>query len=622
MLKNLVIILLGTAGASSLSSAQDAPPLQEITMTSPTLPSWDLTDFYTSPQDPKIQQDLDQSSQLVNRFVTSYQTQKDKSPLTQSDTLLQSIKDYEDIEDIMGKLMSFAFLNSATQLQNTQAQQFLQHIQEQITNQSSRLVFYSLDICKIEDATLDTGYETTPGLIKYKSWINNARLYKDHQLSEDQEKLMMEKSLTGGSAWNRLYDETLAGIKFDWMDEKIGISEIVDKLSDKDATIRAQAAQSMHDGLASQLTIFTMVTNVLAKDKEINDRWRKYPHPVASRNLANQVEDEVVDALATAVKGSYGNLTHRYYALKAKWLGKEKIEYWDRNAPLPATDNRTFGWDETKEIVHQAYSRFSPEMASIGQRFFDNPWIDVPAKPGKRSGAFAHPTVPSVHPYLMLNFQGRLRDVMTLAHELGHGVHQVLASDQGPLLADTPLTIAETASVFGEMLTFQSLLQQCTSPEQKRHMIAAKVEDMLNTVVRQIAFFEFEKQVHTRRRDGELSAIDLGEIWIQTQRDALGEAVNLDDRVTPYWAYISHFIHSPFYVYAYAFGDCLVNSLYAVYQQGHPGFAEKYIELLRAGGSKRYPELLAPFGLDAKDPAFWSRGLDMISGMIDQLEEL
>ncbi|MBX3457334.1 MAG: M3 family oligoendopeptidase [Candidatus Paracaedibacteraceae bacterium] len=586
-------------------------------MTLANLPRWDLTDFYKNTQDPTIQRDLNTTKDKVSKFVENY-----AGKLTSGQSILSAIKDYEVIEDLMAKLMSYAFLNSTTQLKEAEPQQFLQHIQEQITNLATPLVFFNLEVSKLDDAVLTQGYADMPDLKRYQSWLDNVRLYKDHQLSEDQERLMMEKALTGRSAWNRLYDETLAGIQFDWRGDKIGISEIVDKLSDKDAKIREEAAQSMSAGLKTQLSIFTMVTNVLAKDKEIDDRWRKYSHAVASRNLANQVEDEVVEALAIAVKESYKDLTHRYYALKAKWLGRDKIEYWDRNAPLPSADDRTIAWDEAKKTVYEAYHRFSPELAEIGQRFFDNPWIDVPAKPGKRSGAFAHPTTPSVHPYLMLNYQGKLRDVMTLAHELGHGVHQVLASDQGPLLADTPLTLAETASVFGEMLTFRSLLEGCSTRDQRRNLMAAKVEDMLNTVVRQIAFFEFEKRVHDMRRQKELTADDLGNIWMETQREALGNAVNLDESIRPYWSYISHFIHAPFYVYAYAFGDCLVNSLYAVYQQGHPKFAEKYLDLLRAGGSKRYPELLAPFGLDAKDPAFWSQGLSMISGMIDELEQL
>ncbi len=586
-------------------------------MTLSNLPTWDLTDFYQNTQDPLIQQDLSTLKSKVTHFVDLYASQ-----LTSGHLILSAIKDYEVIEDLMAKLMSYAFLNSTTQLKEAEPQQFLQHIQEQLTNLATPLVFFNLELSKLDEAILTQGYKDVPELVRYQSWLTNVRLYRDHQLSEDQERLMMEKALTGRSAWNRLYDETLAGIQFDWHGDKIGISEIVDKLSDKDAKVREEAAKSMSVGLTSQLPIFTMVTNVLAKDKEIDDRWRHYTHAVASRNLANQVEDEVVDALATAVKGAYKNLTHRYYALKAKWLGLDRIEYWDRNAPLPSADDRAIAWDEAKKTVYDAYHRFSPELAEVGQQFFDNAWIDVPAKSGKRSGAFAHPTTPSIHPYLMLNYQGKLRDVMTLAHELGHGVHQVLAADQGPLLADTPLTLAETASVFGEMLTFRSLLENCSTNDQRRNLMASKVEDMLNTVVRQIAFFDFEKRVHAMRRQKELTSDDLGDIWMETQREALGDAVHLDESIRSYWAYISHFIHAPFYVYAYAFGDCLVNSLYAVYQQGHPKFAEKYLDLLRAGGSKRYPELLAPFGLDAKDPAFWNQGLSMISGMIDELEHL
>ncbi|MBX3487067.1 MAG: M3 family oligoendopeptidase [Candidatus Paracaedibacteraceae bacterium] len=586
-------------------------------MTLSNLPTWDLTDFYQNTQDPLIQKDLSLLKSKVTHFVDVYAGQ-----LTSGQAILSAIKDYEAIEDLMAKLMSYAFLNSTTQLKEAEPQQFLQHIQEQLTNLATPLVFFNLELSKLDEAILSQGYKEVPALARYQSWLTNVRLYRDHQLSEDQERLMMEKALTGRSAWNRLYDETLAGIQFDWHGDKIGISEIVDKLSDKDAKIREEAAKSMSVGLTSQLPIFTIVTNVLAKDKEIDDRWRHYPHAVASRNLANQVEDEVVDALATAVKGAYKNLTHRYYALKAKWLGLDRIEYWDRNAPLPSADDRAIAWDEAKKTVYDAYHCFSPELAEVGQRFFDNAWIDVPAKPGKRSGAFAHPTTPSVHPYLMLNYQGKLRDVMTLAHELGHGVHQVLAASQGPLLADTPLTLAETASVFGEMLTFRSLLENCSTNDQRRNLMASKVEDMLNTVVRQIAFFDFEKRVHAMRRQKELTSDDLGDIWMETQREALGDAVHLDESIRPYWSYISHFIHAPFYVYAYAFGDCLVNSLYAVYQQGHPKFAEKYLDLLRAGGSKRYPDLLAPFGLDAKDPAFWNQGLSMISGMIDELERL
>lgn len=585
------------------------------------LPSWDLTDFYQSPQDSQIEEDLKILKTQCESFATTYTNQFTE---TQCDgaLLAQAIGQFEVSQQLMGKLMSYAFLNSTTQVDQPEAQQLLQKIKEQITSLATNLIFFSLDINKIDEDQLQKAYAATPALAKYKSWIDTQRLQKDHQLSPDLEKLMMEKSLTGDSAWIRLYDETLEGIRFKFEGKKLPLSEILDKLSHRDPAVRKDAALSLSEGLKSRLSEFALVTNTLAKDKETDDTWRKFPTPVSARNLENQIEDEVVEALRIAVKAAYSSLSHRYYALKAKWLGLDRLEYWDRNSPLPEAPDQNISWADAKEIVYNAYHEFSPELATVGKRFFDNAWIDVPAKPGKRSGAFAHPTVPNIHPYLMLNYQGKLRDVMTLAHELGHGVHQVLASDQGYLLSQTPLTIAETASVFGEMLTFRALLKQTESPAQRRSLIAAKVEDMLNTVVRQIAFFDFEKQVHDQRRKGELSADQLGEIWMTTQREALGDAVNLDPAITPYWSYISHFVHAPFYVYSYAFGDCLVNSLYSVYQQGHADFESKYLALLKAGGSKRYPELLAPFGLDAKDPQFWASGLRVITDLIDELEKL
>lgn len=605
-------------------SSQSLP--QKDNTLSEQLPSWDLSDFYASPhQDPKIETDLKALSDRCQDFVGTYHGKINLSPETSADEanfLAQSIENLEKIEELMGKLMSYAFLNFTTQIDQPAAQQFYQKIQEAVTQQSAHLIFITLDLNKLEEDRLQKAYGFSAALKRYKPWIDVLRLYKDHQLSPDLEKLFMEKSLTSSTAWNRLYDETLEGIEFDFQENKLALSEILDRLSHKDPLIRKEAAQSLSQGLLSRLPIFTLITNTLIKDKEIEDTWRQYPHPVSSRNLANQVEDDVVEALSQAVKQAYPQLSHRYYALKAKWFGVSQLAYWDRNAPLPESDDVTISWPEAKEIVYNAYHRFSPELADLGQHFFDNAWIDVPAKAGKRSGAFAHPTVPSVHPYLMLNYQGKLRDVTTLAHELGHGVHQMLASKQGYILSQTPLTLAETASVFGEMLTFRALLVKTKSPSQRRSLIAAKVEDMLNTVVRQCAFFEFEKRVHTQRKSGELSAEQLGDIWMETQGEALGPAVHLDPLIRPYWSYISHFIHSPFYVYAYAFGDCLVNSLYSLYQSGHPDFVSKYMDLLRAGGSKRYPELLAPFGLNATDPQFWAQGLTVISQLIDELEDI
>jgi oligoendopeptidase F len=370
------------------------------------------------------------------------------------------------------------------------------------------------------------------------------------------------------------------------------------------------------------LRTFTLIANTLAKDKEISDRWRGFADIADARHLANRVEREVVEALVTAVREAYPRLSHRYYALKARWFGKKRLPYWDRNAPLPDLPARAIPWLEAKDTVLSAYRAFSPEMAKIAERFFAERWIDAPVRSGKAPGAFSNPTVPSSHPFILLNYQGKPRDVMTLAHELGHGVHQVLAAPNGALMAPTPLTLAETASVFGEMLTFRKLLADSRNQKERKAMLAAKVEDMINTVVRQIAFYTFERAVHSERRNGELTAAQIGALWLDVQRESLGPAIELKPGYETFWCYIPHFIHSPFYVYAYAFGDCLVNSLYAVYENAAQGFAERYLAMLAAGGTKHHSELLAPFGLDARDPAFWQGGLRVIERMIVELESL
>jgi oligoendopeptidase F len=425
--------------------------------------------------------------------------------------------------------------------------------------------------------------------------------------------------VTGQSAWSRLFDETVAGMRISVADQSLTVNAALEKLSAPDRSIRQAAGKAIGEAFNDRIRLFSLITNTKAKDKEIIDRRRKYARPGSYRNRSNMVEDEVVDALVTAVVDAYPRLSHRYYTMKAKWLGLPKLQHFDRNAPLPGDDDRKISWHDAREQVLGSYGAFSPDLARIGQQFFDKPWIDVPPREGKAGGAFSHPTVPSAHPYLLLNYHGRTRDVMTLAHELGHGVHQVLAGGQGYLMASTPLTLAETASVFGEMLTFQGLLKSA-SPEQRRFMLASKVEDMLNTVVRQIAFYRFETKVHDERRTGELLPDRIGDIWREVQTESLGPAFDFSPEYNVFWAYVPHFVHSPFYVYAYAFGDCLVNALYSVFQSGHPGFQAKYLDMLRAGGTRRHKELLAPFGLDASDPAFWTKGLNVISGFIDELE--
>jgi oligoendopeptidase F len=580
------------------------------------LPTWDLSHLYSSPTDTKLRSDMKDAHDRANAFATSYQG---KIKELDGAGFAQSIVEYEELEDILGRVVSYAQLLFAGDNGDAAIAQFYQNIQEEVTTLSSKILFFTLEINMLEDDQLDVIFKDK-GAAKYRSWIMDVRVYRPHQLSEEMERLLHEKSVSGKRAWNRLYDETMAALRFPFRGEDLTISDILDKLSSKDGQIRKEAAKSFGAVLGENIRLFSLITNTLAKDKSIEDQWRKLERPISSRNLSNLVEDEVVDALVSSVKESYGDLAHRYYALKAKWFGVEKMDYWDRNAPLPEDDDRKIPWAEAKETVLKAYRTFNPQMGEIGLRFFDENWIDVPPRQGKDSGAFAHPVTSSAHPYILLNYHGKTRDVMTLAHELGHGVHQVLAAKQGPLMAGTPLTLAETASVFGEMLTFRSLLDNESDPKVRRIMLAGKVEDMLNTVVRQVAFCDFELRVHSERKEGELTAERIGEIWLEVQRESLGPVFNFDDEYKHYWSYIPHFIHTPFYVYAYAFGDCLVNSLYDVFQTGHEGFQEKYLDMLRAGGTKRHKELLAPFGLDASDPDFWKRGLRVVSGFIDELE--
>ena len=580
------------------------------------LPTWNLDDLYSSPEDANLEADLAVAQNESDAFKKNYEGQLSK---ISGSEIAVAIAGYESILDKLYKVMSYAQLLLASDMGNASVGRFYQTLQERITDITATTLFFSLELNQIDDDRLASQLEDK-ALQAFKPWIDETRVLRPHQLPDELEKLLHEKSVTGRTAWSRLFDETMADIRFNVAGEELTMSDTLNQMTDPVGETRKVAARALSKGLSDQGRVLSLITNTLAKDKEIEDGWRKFRSPMASRNLANQVEDEVVEALVAAVRESYGDLSHRYYAMKAKWFGQEKLNWWDRNAPLLGADSQVFSWDQAKGTVLSAYRGFAPQMAQIAERFFDERWIDAPPRPGKNSGAFAHPTVSSVHPYVLLNFHGKTRDVMTLAHELGHGVHQVLAAPHGTLMSNTPLTLAETASVFGEMLTFQSLLKGEPDPKRKRIMLAGKVEDMMNTVVRQIAFHEFERQVHAERPKGELSMNTLAEIWIKTQRESLGDAINFDDAYKPLWGYIPHFIHSPFYVYAYAFGDCLVNSLYSVFKDGHTGFQDKYFEMLKSGGTKRHKELLAPFGLDATDPKFWKRGLSVISGFIDELE--
>ncbi|MEO8882105.1 MAG: M3 family oligoendopeptidase [Devosia sp.] len=583
------------------------------------LPEWDLSDLYPGRDSAALKADLEKAKADAKAFEADYKGKLDG--LAKSGGLVAAIKRLEALGDLTGKLASFAYLQYAQQTTDPDRAKFLGDLSQALTDLSTGLIFFELELNRIDEAVLDKAFAADPALAHYKPWFTEVRKAKPYQLEDRVEELFHEKSTTGASAWNRLFDETMAGLKFEVEGETLGIESTLHLLSDRDEKKREAAFHGLSTTLTDNSRLFTQITNVLAKDKDISDRWHGFSDIADSRHLANSVEREVVDALQVAVRDAYPRLSHRYYAMKAKWFGKDQLNAWDRNAPLPTADDRLFDWESAKTTVLEAYGRFSPKLAEVAQPFFDSGWIDAPVRDGKSPGAFAHPTVPSAHPYLMLNYRGKARDVMTLAHELGHGVHQRLAAPQGALMAPTPLTLAETASVFGEMLTFRSLLDAAETPKQRFALLSSKVEDMLNTVVRQIAFYTFERDVHTARKQGELRTEQLNEIWLDVSRESLGPAIKLNEGYGIFWSYIPHFIHSPFYVYAYAFGDCLVNSLYAQYEKASDGFAERYFELLKAGGSKHHSELLKPFGLDARDPKFWSLGLSMIERLIDELEK-
>ena len=606
--------------AFSLDAAASAPPAPPDLGA---LPEWRLQDLYEGMDSPRFAADLERAEQEAKLFAAAYRGKiaEIAAEPDAGETLAVAVKAYESLQDLTGRIMAYASLLYASDTSNPAIAKFYGDAQERVTALAGDLLFFELELNRLDDSKL-TGAMAAPALGHYRPWLEDIRKEKPHQLADDLERLFLDKSVSAAAAWNRLFDDTMAALRFDFEGESLTLEPLLGKLMDPDAKIRETAANALAATLGANLRLFTLITNTLAKDKETSDRWRKFKDVADSRHLANRVEPEVVEALVAAVTEGYPRLSHRYYALKARWFGKAQLDHWDRNAPLPNAPRRVYKWETARDMVLGAYGAFSPRMADIARRFFDEGWIDAPVRPGKAPGAFAHPTTPSAHPYILVNFLGKARDVTTLAHELGHGVHQVLAGVNGPLMAPTPLTLAETASVFGEMLTFRSMLTTNTDLTERKAMLAAKVEDMLNTVARQIAFYKFERLVHLERRKGELTTEQISQLWMNTQSESLGPAIALRPGYETYWAYIGHFIHSPFYVYAYAFGDCLVNSLYGVYERSSDGFAERYLSMLAAGGSKSYSELLAPFGLDAKDPGFWKIGLSVIERMISELETM
>ncbi|MCB5198535.1 M3 family oligoendopeptidase [Loktanella sp. TSTF-M6] len=583
------------------------------------LPEWDLTHLYPATDSAEIKRDLDWLEDACTRFAADFE-----GKLADLDAagLLEAVQRDEKINEIAGRIMSYAGLRYYQITTDNDRAKFMADMQDRITTYTTPLVFYGLEFNRLPDDHLDTLLAQNEELRRYKPVFDRMRAMRPHQLSDELEKFLHDQSTVGAAAWNRLFDETMAALTFVVDAEELSLESTLNLLTDSDRSKREAAAMALSDVFAQNVKLFARIHNTLAKEKEIEDRWRKMPTPQTGRHLSNHVEPEVVEALRNAVVAAYPRLSHRYYALKARWLGLERMETWDRNAPLPREDERLVGWDEAQQTVLDAYAGFSPDMADLAKPFFTEGWIDAAVKPGKAPGAFAHPTVTTVHPYVMLNYLGKPRDVMTLAHELGHGVHQRLAAGQGELLSSTPLTLAETASVFGEMLTFRKLLDGAKTPAERKVLLAGKVEDMINTVVRQIAFYDFECKLHAARAGGELTPDDINALWMSVQAESLGPVFDFHEGYETFWSYIPHFVHSPFYVYAYAFGDGLVNALYAVYEEGDPDFQAKYFDMLKAGGSKHHKELLEPFGLDASDPAFWDKGLSMIESMIDELEAM
>ncbi len=583
------------------------------------LPAWDLSDLYKGIKDPQIKKDLSEYKKKAADFAKKY---KGKLAELDAQKIYNALVEYEHLETLGTVLGEFAYLNMCTQMKNGEAMAFYQNTSEALTEYAKPLVFFTLEINQLPDKKIKEWLKDDK-VGFYRPWFERVLRFKKHELSEEVEEVLLEKSVTSSSAWVRLYEEQSSRLKFTIDGKEYNDAEISKLLQDKDAKTREKAGKELNRVSKENSPLFTFIYNMVIKDKLIEDNKRKYKKPVSERNLSENVSDEVVDALAETIKKNYKNISHRFYKLKAKWLGVDKIEYWDRNAPLPFSADLHYSWQEAVDTVLNAYKEFSPELYETALPFFENAWIDVPPRDGKRSGAFAAGTSSVKHPYLLLNFVGKENDVLTLAHELGHGCHMRLRQKNGDLNETSRMTSEEVASVFGEMITFQSLLRNIKDDKTKLCLIASKVNDMINTAFRQIAFHFFESKAHEERKSGELSEARLAEIWLEVQKDVLGPYVNVDENSAYIWLQVGHFFFLPFYVYAYSFADCLVNSLYQVSQDGSvKDFPKKYLQMLEKTAITDYDKLLKPFGLNPNDPKFWNMGLKLISGYIDELEKL
>ena len=583
------------------------------------MPAWDLSDLYKGIDDPQIDKDLQKYRHSALQFAKKYKGRLEK---LSADEFMQLIKNIEKRARISGRLGGFAYLNMVTQMKNGKAVAFYQNIEEKITEYAKPMIFFSLEFNQLPQEKINKWLQDKRVKF-YKPWIKRLRKFKDYELSEKEEELLVEKSLTSGDAWVRLYEEHSSRLVFTVDGKEYNDAELSKLLLDKDATMRLKAGKEMNRVLFANSHLFTFIYNMIMKDKEIEDKKRGFKTPVSERNLSEDVSDKSVEILTQTVKKHYRDIAHRFYKLKAKWLGVEKINYWDRNAPLPFSTDKHYTWEEAVKTVLDAYKEFSPRLYNIAKDFFDKNWIDVPPRDGKRSGAFCSSPLKSGHPYLMLNFSGKQNDVLTLAHELGHGCHHQLRVKNGDLNEHSRMTSEEVASVFGEMIVFQSMLRNSKDDKEKLCLIAAKVGDMINTAIRQIAFHFFELRAHNERKQGEVSEERLSQIWVEEMRDSLGEYVEIDEDSAHIWSMVGHFFFLPFYVYAYSYADCFVNSLYQVSQSGKvENFADKYLAMLSRTALDDYSKLLKPFGLNPNGEEFWEYGLSLISSYIDMLEKL
>ncbi|WP_443750685.1 M3 family oligoendopeptidase [Asticcacaulis solisilvae] len=586
------------------------------------LPIWDLSDLYSGPEDPRIAADfqsganhIKELAKLQGQFLSAR-----ANPERLGLLIDQAASLYEKAMDDMGGALAYATLASTIDRDNTHIGKLESDLRTQAAMISADSLFLSLELNKLEDWEIEQALKMTDKAQRWRPWLRRIRASRPHELSAELERLMLERA-PAVSQWTRLFDETLARLRAHAGKEELTLNDALTRLSAPEGKVRKESAQALTEALRENAPVLALALNTLAFEKQVEDRWRKYEDPAASRHLANEVDKDAVDAMAEAVRESYSALSHRYYALKARIMGKSKLDFWDRNAPLSEAPQKHYSWEDAKKIVLDSFAQMGPEFEERARTFFDKPWIDAAPRPGKSSGAYAHPVTAPRHPYVMLNFTGDRREVLTLAHELGHAVHQTLCQPLGSILADTPLTLAETASIFAEGLVFEHLVADA-SKEDKKALLAGKIEDGLNSVIRQIAFHRFEEKFHAARQSGEVALDQINAIWLEVMGESLGPAITLNDGYEVWWAYVGHFVHAPFYVYAYAFGDLLVSALMEKRRQDPAAFTPVYRGMLAAGGTKTYVEALQPFGLNPREKQFWALGCHRLESLIDQFEAL